>query len=76
MSRFTMVPGILRSANCAGLEGFDGSVFRQILAEENRSEGAAAIIEREAREWAEMFDIDSPFRSDLRDIEILAGRFA
>ncbi len=69
--QFGNVAKILELVSIAPPENFDTLVLHVILALDN-----ARKIEREAREWAEMFDGDSPFRSDLIDIAIIAGRMS
>jgi len=55
----------------AGEGMFDSAVSAQIA-----EIGDARKVEREAREWADMFENDSPLRSDLIDIAIIAERMA
>ena len=69
--QFKNVAKILELVNIAPPENFDTLVLHIILALDN-----ARAVEREAREWSEMFENDSPFRSDLIDIAIIAGRMA
>jgi hypothetical protein len=69
--QFANVAKILELVSIAPPENFDTLVLHIILALDN-----ARAVESEAREWAEMFDGDSPFRSDLIDIAIIAERMA
>lgn len=69
--QFENVSKILELVSIAPPENFDTLVLHIILAL-----GNARAVESEAREWSEMFDDDSPFRSDLIDIAIIAERMA
>ena len=70
-SKFAEAAWVLRAATNAPDGMFDTTAETAILLTDD-----ARSVWVQATEWAEMFDADSPFRADLEDIAILAGRLA
>lgn len=68
------VADALRQASEAPAGCWDDTVWCALGESElyNGDDAAPAMVADAAREWAAMFDIDSPFRADILDIAIIA----